>query len=123
MIDPRMIDWTHVVERAIIHFFSSGGVYLIAVWGFWLLERRARWWPQLRGWWEFILPAAFSFLFISLREVFDVGAGGAALKSVCDWLSWAAGLGASAWALYRLAPRLAAVRAEIEEARRPTKNG
>ena len=113
-----MIDWGHVAERAVIHFFSSGGVYVIALWGFWLLERRARWWPQLRGWWELILPAAFSFLFISLREVFDVGAGGAVIKSICDWLSWLAGLGASAWALYRLTPRLWSVLLEIEEDRR-----
>ncbi len=107
----------HILDRAVIHFFSSAGVYLIALWGFWLLERKVKWWPELRGWWELILPAAFSFLLISMREVFDAAAGGSPVKSVCDWLSWLSGLGASAWALYRLAPRLAAVRAEIESGR------
>ena len=105
----------HIIDRAVIHFFSSGGVYLIALWGFWLLERRVPWWPELRGWWELILPALVSFIFISFREIFDVAAGGPVVKSLCDWLSWLAGLGTSAWALYRLAPRLAAVRSEIKE--------
>ncbi len=44
--------------------------------------------------------------------------GGAVIKSICDWLSWLAGLGASAWALYRLTPRLWSVLLEIEEDRR-----
>ena len=111
-----MTDVLHILDRAVIHFFSSAGVYLIALWGFWLLERKARWWPPLKGWWELILPAAASFLFISLREAFDAAAGGALVKSVCDWLSWLAGLGASAWALYRLTPRLESVAREIRDA-------
>ena len=110
------MDLAHILDRTVIHFFSSAGVYLIALWGFWMLERKVRWWPQLHGWWELILPALMSFLFISLREVFDVSAGGTALKSVCDWLSWLFGLGVSAWALYRLIPRLGRILAEIKEA-------
>lgn len=108
----------HILERGMIHFFSSAGVTLIALWGFWTLERKASWWPQLHGWWELILPATVSFLCISLREVFDVAAGGSILKSVCDWLSWLLGLGVSVWALYRLSPRLSCILSEIEETRR-----
>ncbi len=107
----------HTFDRAVIHFFSSAGVYLLGLWGFWLLERKVSWWPELRGWWEFILPALLSFAGISLREVFDVAAGGALVKSVCDWLSWLLGLGTSVWAVYRLSPRLLGVRAEIAKAR------
>ena len=109
------MDIAHILERAAIHFFSSAGVYLLALWGFWELERRAAWWPQLKGWWELILPALVSFLFISLREVFDVAAGGSPLKSVSDWLSWILGLGLSVWGLYRLFPRLGAILGEIRE--------
>lgn len=56
----------HVWERFSIHFFSSAGGCLLALWGFWTPERKARWWPQLQGWRELILPAAVSFLRISL---------------------------------------------------------
>ena len=103
----------HILERGVIHFFSSAGVYLLGLFGFWILERKVNWWPRLEGWWELILPAVVSFLFISLREVFDVAAGGSAVKSVCDWMSWLAGLGISVWALYRLSPRLESILSEI----------
>ena len=108
----------HILDRGLIHFFSSGGVYLLALWGFWELERRVAWWPELKGWWELILPALISFLFISSRETFDVAAGGSLVKSVCDWVSWMAGLGMSVWGLYRLFPRLGRIQAEIREAYR-----
>ena len=111
------MDIGHILDRAVIHFFSSAGVYLLALWGFWLLERKVRWWPELHGWWEFVMPALASFAIISLREVFDVAAGGHLVKSVCDWLSWVLGLGVSAWAIYRLSPRLLAVHGEIARAR------
>ena len=111
----------HILERFVIHFFSSAGVYLIALWGFWLLERKVSWWPKPRGWWELILPALLSFLFISFREVFDVAGGGPVAKSVSDWISWSAGLGAALWALYRLTPRLAGILEEIEGEKRRLK--
>ena len=111
------MDIGHILERGVVHFFSSAGVYLIALWGFWLLERKVRWWPELKGWWELILPALVSFLFISFREVWDVNAGGSVVKSVCDWLSWLFGLGVSVWAVYRLFPRLGRILAEIRDDR------
>ena len=111
------MDIAHILERAVIHFFSSSGVYLIALWGFWLLERKVKWWPQLRGWRELILPAVLSFLLISTREIFDMAAGGSVVKSVCDWLSWLLGLGVSVWAVYRLFPRLGRILAEIRDDR------
>ena len=109
------MDIAHIAERSVIHFFSSAGVYLLALWGFWLLERKLRWWPRLHGWWEFVLPAAVSLGLIGTREIFDVAAGGSLVKSVCDWSSWALGLGASVWALYRLFSRLGQVLREIRE--------
>ena len=108
------MDIGHILKGAVIHFFSSAGVYLIALWGFWMLERKVKWWPELKGWWELIMPALMSFLFISFREVFDVNAGGSVAKSVCDWTSWVLGLGVSVWALYRLTPRLNQILEEIQ---------
>ena len=105
----------HMLERSVIHFFSSAGVYLIALWGFWMLERKCRWWPELRGWWELILPAVASFLFISFREAFDVSAGDPVVKSVFDWISWVCGLGVSVWAMYRLTPRVKEILEEIQD--------
>ncbi len=99
-----MSDFMHILERSIIHFFSSAGFYLIALWGFWMLERKCLWWPQLQDWWKLVLLVVVSFLFLSFREIFDVNAGGSAVESVCDWLSWFVGLGVSAWAIYRLFP-------------------
>ena len=116
--------WRHVLERAMIHFFSAAGVYHVALWGFWALERRVRWWPELRGWWELILPAVLSFGFISFREIFDVAAGGSPVKSICDWLSWIGGLGCAAWSTYRLHERLEGVVGEIRAAAsRPRRTG
>ena len=92
-------------------------MYLIALTGFWLLERKVRWWPKLHGWWALILPALLSFMVISFREIFDVAAGGLLVKSVCDWLSWIAGLGVSVWALYRLTPLLNETLLEIDRLR------
>ncbi len=109
-----MIDWAHIAERAVIHYFASAGVYLPMLWLAWVGERK-RWWPPLRGWWELALPAGVSWAAISTREVWDVAAGGSPVKSVADWLSWLAGLGTAVWLVYRLAPRLWAVLLEIEE--------
>ena len=67
----------------------------IALTGSWLLERKVRWWPHLHGWWALILPALLSFMVISMREIFDVAAGGLLIKSISDWISWIAGLGVS----------------------------
>ena len=112
-----MADFVLILERAVIHFFSSAGVVLLALYGFWYLERKVSWWPQTRGWWDLILPALVSFVIISFREVFDVARGGSPVKSVCDWLSWLAGMGVSIWALYRLFPRLGQIHREIHAER------
>ncbi len=55
-----MIDWAHIAERAVIHYFASAGVYLPMLWLAWVGERK-RWWPPLRGWWELALPAGVSW--------------------------------------------------------------
>ncbi len=111
-----MAYFVFVLERSIIHFFSSAGVVLLALYGFWLLERKVSWWPKTRGgWWDLVLPALVSFTFISFREVFDVASGGSPVKSVCDWLSWLLGMGVSIWAIYRLFPRLGQILGEIQK--------
>ena len=111
------VTFSHAAERFVIHFFSSAGVWLIALWGFWLLERKVRWWPAPGGWWELILPALLSFVGISFREVFDVAGGQPVAKAVSDWLSWVLGLGAAAWAFYRLIPRGAEILREMQQQR------
>lgn len=108
--------WTlsHILERFIIHLFSGGSVFFLAFTGLDLCQRK-RWLPRYYGWWHLALPALLSFLFISLREVFDVAAGGWYVKSITDWISWVIGLGAAVYAVYRHAPRWATIVAEIKE--------
>ena len=109
-----LTDFAHILDRGVIHFFCSTGVYLIALWGFWLLERKVSWWPGLTGWSAMVVPAVMSFLFISMREIFDVSSGGLLIKSICDWVSWLLGLGASVWALYRMMPRFSQLKLDID---------
>ena len=49
----------HIIEREIIHLFSSPGVFLIMLLASWLLRQKWDWWkyngPQ--GWFAYIVPA------------------------------------------------------------------
>ena len=108
---------SHIVERTLVHLFSSGGVYLLAAWLLEQLGRAAPAWSLPDGVMVLALLAALPFALISLWEAFDVWRGGWVWKSVIDWASWPAGLGASAWLAWSLAPRLAAARAAMEAAR------
>lgn len=108
-----MLDWGHAWTRFYIHFFCGGTVTLMALWGFWIAERNFRWWPRFRGWGALVVPGLASVMLIFLREPWDVSGGGHPLKSMLDFLSWTLGVGGSIWTLYRLAPRIAAIRTAI----------
>ena len=77
----KKIDVAHIFERFMIHFFSAGGVLLVAL--------------NLKN---FIYPEASDFVallmvftLISFREIWDVKNGNPLIKSVSDWVSWAFG--------------------------------
>ena len=108
----------HVIERFIIHIFSGASVVLIALWGFWIIERKIKWFPELRGWMFYIFPSLIAFTFISFREVFDVANGGPVIKSLTDWTSWLIGLVFAVYTIYRLTPKFSQVLTQIEEKRR-----
>ena len=76
--------------------------------------------PQ--GWMALIWPAVISFIFISFREIFDVSAGGAVIKSICDWISWIVGLGTSVYEAYNTAPRIAEINQVIKTRAAARKN-
>ena len=107
----------HIIDRFIIHLFSGASVALIALWGFWIIERKVKWWPEMRGWMFYIFPTLLAFVFISFREIWDVHNGGLLVKSVTDWISWILGLGAANYCLYRLTPKLDQVLKQIKKRR------
>ena len=106
----------HILERFVIHVFSGASVLILALVGFWYMERKVRSF-RLNGWMFFILPALVSFTLISFREIWDVSAGGPLIKSVTDWISWVIGIGGAAYGLYRLSPRVTQAVEEITELR------
>ena len=113
MDDSKKVLALHILERFTIHLFSSTGVFLVSLWGFWCLELYVGWWPPLHGWWQMILPALVCLMATGSREIFDVKRGGLVVKSIIDWISWAVGLVLSIYGIYRLAPRLHHILAEI----------
>ena len=105
---------SHILERFVIHLFSSTGVLLLTLWGFWCLEIFVGWWPALYGWWQLVLPALICLMLTGSREIFDIKRGGLLVKSIIDWISWAVGLGLSFWGVYQLTPRLAEIFGQIQ---------
>ena len=97
-----MIDWAHILERFLIHFFSAGGFLLGAVTAWQWAVRR---WDFVWEWVELILPALVIFSFAATREAYDVWNGGSLVKSAFDLASWLLGLGVTAWGLYRFGQR------------------
>ena len=85
----------HILERWLIHFFSSAGVYLL-VW--FLIQWLTRRWPQ---WFNLVLPAALIIGFIGWNEVGNLHDGQAWIKVFTDLSSWVIGLGVSVWGLRR----------------------
>ena len=105
----------HIIERFIVHLFSGALVVLAALWGFWIIERKVKWFPELKGWMFYIFPSLTAFILISFREVWDVANGGPVVKSVIDWIGWLAGIGGADYTLYRLTPKLNQVLQQIKE--------
>lgn len=107
----------HILEREMIHLFSSPGVYLLMLLLSEFLRRKWGWWkwhcPQ--GWMAYILPAMACFIFISFREVWDVTKANPdpVFKSVVDWTVWMSGLGLSIWGIYRMTPELQTIKLVI----------
>lgn len=95
--------WGHVLDRFVIHVFSAGGVSLLVLW------LAARFVPPelLPGWTFYGVPLGVAFTCISFREIWDVRNGNPMTKSVCDFVSWIAGFGLSAWLLREIAARAA----------------
>ena len=96
-----------IIERFLIHFFSSGMLLLAT---HFLL--RAEW--RRLGWVIGDKRAAVVFTIICalptalippLREAFDVAAGQPLLKAVTDYVSWFAGAGVASWLAYRISSR------------------
>ncbi len=100
----------HILEREIIHLFSSPGVYLITLLTSWYLKRKWAWWqdhfPQ--GWFAYIIPAIVPCSFIFLQEVHDLTKTppDPGYKSIIDATIWMSGLVLSVWGVYRMTPEL-----------------
>lgn len=96
----------HAIDRFIIHFFSSAGVLVCAVFGYASLVRRV---PKLAAWLpsetfnkRLVFLAVVILLFAVGREAWDVYKGQSIAKAFSDWASWAMGLGCSIWAVIRI---------------------
>lgn len=93
----------HILDRAVIHFFSSCGVLLCVVFA---IRWAARKWPNpfLPKTYEMLLTvsALLVFAFSTLREAVDVSNGQTLFKAFCDYASWLLGCGVSAFGLYRI---------------------
>ena len=111
----------HILEREIIHLFSSPGVYLMMLLGSWYLKRKWEWWryhcPQ--GWFAYIIPAIVPFAFIFLQEVHDLTKipPDPGYKSIIDATIWMTGLVISIIGVYRMTPELYAIERFIAEKR------
>lgn len=93
----------HAIGRGIVHFFASAGIVML---GFFVLRyiQKVKKWPWLPA--EFraqiVFAAVCVFAGSALREAFDVAAGQSAWKALSDYISWALGVGVSAWGLWRV---------------------
>jgi hypothetical protein len=96
----------HIIDRFLIHFFSSAGIVLAATFALATLQRRLRWpWLPSRVQGQIILSALLVFSVAVLREPYDVSRGDPLAKSISDFISWASGCGVSVWGLWRLTKR------------------
>lgn len=97
-----MTELLHILERGVIHFFSSMSLLMLAFFGFRTAVRwsRSAWLPT--AWRQQLIIAALAVFAVStLREAWDVGHGQTIMKAFADYLSWLLGCGVSAWGLYR----------------------
>ena len=108
--------WLHVLDRFVIHFMSGTTVQVMMLTLQEWLRRRFWWYPDLRGWAAYIVPALVALLVIFAREPVDAIRDGA-LKSYIDLGSWVIAIGGGTYALYRLTPALSRIVTEIQEKR------
>ena len=97
----------HTIERFFIHLFSGAAVLMLSQVGFAYWERKWERFPTwlLHGWFWFIVPGLAAFAAVASREIFDVAAGGPAIKSYFDYLSWILGIGLASWGRLRTSER------------------
>lgn len=109
----------HILDRFIIHLFSSAAVLMLAQVLFVYLERAWSKFPSwlLRGWFFFLVPGVFAFLLIASREIYDVATGNPPIKSYFDYLSWVLGIGLATWGRLRICRRTLKAVEEIKEGR------
>ncbi len=94
----------HILDRSAIHFFSSAGVVMVCFFLLRWTQRRKRWpWLPAEFRAQLVLVAVCIVAGTSMREAWDVGHGGqSVVKAFCDYASWIAGCGISAWGLWRV---------------------
>lgn len=85
----------HILDRSIIHIFSSAAVYLLAYFGLGYAFRKSVAWTMR------VLPALVAIGFIGWREAYDVAHGQPLLKAYTDYASWTIGMGLAIWGLQR----------------------
>ena len=90
------IDWGHIIEREVIHFFSAGSCYVIALITLRFFERKSPYWYKAT------IPALVAAGLIFLREPMDVAVGGWVGKSYFDYTFWMLGFAAIIYGLHRL---------------------
>ncbi len=98
-----MSELGHILDRGIIHFFSSAGVLLCCFCVLRFVHRKKQWaWlpGEFRA--QLLFAAICVFAGSALREAFDVAGGQSLAKAVTDYLSWFLGCGVSTWGLWRL---------------------
>jgi len=89
------MELTHILERAMIHIFSSAGVYLAVMFTLAWIRRR---WPYML---ELVMPAILVVLFIGWNEVVNINDGQSYVKAFTDLASWVVGMGLTIWGLIR----------------------
>ena len=94
----------HILERAMIHFFSATSLVLVVFMLLRSLARRkaARWLPTS---WKasLVMAALLVFAISTMREAYDVANGQVLVKAFTDYISWCAGCGVAVWGLFRFA--------------------
>lgn len=93
----------HILDRFVIHFFSSAGILLCALFALRFVCRRTRteFLPQtFRA--QLVFAALAVFAFAALREAWDVHQGQSIVKAFTDYASWFLGCGCCAYGLHRL---------------------
>ena len=92
----------HVLDRFVIHFFSSGGILLCCFFVLHFVQRKKQWiWLPALMQPQLLLVGVCVFAGSALREAYDVHAGQTLVKAIIDYVSWAAGCACSIWGLWR----------------------